>query len=119
MINRVPQPALMIFTLHKTPHLIHFGFCDFLDDDVNVQWINVQWINRLEYIGVHLLDDWCFFLSVSITVAELTPRTRTISRTPLPFSVMSTMYRFTSGSRPLSWYCKRKIVRGQSTLSQR
>src|SRR5712671_3050493 len=57
-----------------------------------------------------------FFLSTSMTVAELTRKTRTISRTPLPLSVMSTICCFTAGRRPLSWYCKRKMVRGQSRL---
>src|SRR5216683_5720633 len=32
-----------------------------------------------------------FFLSTAMTVAELTRKTRTISRTPLPLSVMSTI----------------------------
>src|SRR5215510_10599323 len=47
-----------------------------------------------------------FFLSTSMTVAELTLRTRTISRTPLPLSVMSTICCLTAGKRPLSAYCR-------------
>ena len=47
-----------------------------------------------------------FFLRTVMTVAELNLRTRTISRTPLPLSVISMICCFTAGSRPLSWYCK-------------
>src|SRR5262245_1867167 len=43
-----------------------------------------------------------FFLRVLITVIGLTPSTRAVSRTPLPFSAMSIICRLTSGNR-LVW----------------
>src|SRR3989442_15932454 len=103
MIYRVPQPPLLAFAAHKAPHLIHLGLLHLPKDDVNLLRIK-----RVEQPCVHLLDDRLFFLSTLITVAELTLRTRTISRTPLPLSVMSTICCFTAGRRPLSWYCKRE-----------
>src|SRR6266446_5531375 len=114
MIYRVPQPPLLAFAAYKAPHLIHLGGINLPKDDVNL-WR----IKAVEQPFVHLLDGRLFFLSTSMTVAELTRRTRTISRTPLPLSVMSTICCFTAGRRPLSWYCKRKMVREQSRLLQR
>src|SRR5262249_5771443 len=102
------------FAAHKAPHLIHFRLLYLPQDDVPLRRIK-----RMEQLFVHVLDSWCFFLSTLMTVAELTFRTRTISRTPLPLSVMSTICCLTAGRRPLSWYCKRKMVRGQSRLLQR
>src|SRR6266851_7499381 len=97
MINRMPQSPLLAFAAHKTPHLIDLGLLHLPHDDVNVLSIE-----DLEQMLVHLLDGRLFFLSTSITVAELTPRTRTISRTPLPLGVMSTICCFMAGRRPLS-----------------
>src|SRR5213593_1077533 len=114
MFDGVPQPALLTFAAHKAPHLIHLGLLHLPQDDVNVLRIK-----RGEQPFIHLFDRGLFFLSTSMTMAELTRKTRTISRTPLPLSVMSMICCFTAGSRPLSWYCKRKMTRGQSGLSQR
>src|SRR5712691_1326257 len=50
-------------------------------------------------------------------VVELTPKTRTISRTPLPLSVMSTIWCLTAGSRPLSWYCNRYKAHRQTAIA--
>src|SRR5713101_34275 len=114
MINRVPQPPLLAFAPHKAPHFIHLGGINVPKDNVNLRRSK-----RVEQSFIDLFDGWRFFLSTSMTVAELTRKTRTISRTPLPLSVMSMICCFTAGSRPLSWYCKRKMTRGQSGLSQR
>src|SRR6266446_611834 len=114
MIYCVPQPPLLAFAAHKAPHLIHLSSINLPKDDVNL-WR----ITRVEQLFVHLLDGRLFFLSTSMTVAELTRKTRTISRTPLPWSVMSTIGCLTAGRRPLSWYCKRKMVRGPSRWLQR
>src|SRR3989442_9855491 len=114
MIYCVPQPPLLAFAPHKAPHFIHLGLLHLSKNDVTLRRIK-----RVEEPFVHLLDGRLFFLSTSMTVAELTRRTRTISRTPLPLSVISMICCFTAGSRPLSWYCKKKMVRGQSRLLQR
>src|SRR5262245_55366406 len=104
----------MAFAAHKAPHLIHFRVLHRPQDEVHLRRIT-----RTEQLFVHLLDGWRFFLSTSMTVAELTFRTRTTSRTPRPLRVMSTICCLTAGRRPLSWDCKRKMVRGQSRLLQR
>jgi hypothetical protein len=97
MIHGMPQPALLASALAIAPHLIDLGLLNLPQDK-----LNVLPIKPLEQRLVHLGDSRRFFLSTSITVAELTPRTRTISRTPLPLSVMSTLCCFTAGNRPLS-----------------
>src|SRR6516225_3601242 len=104
MFDGVPQPALLAFAAHKAPHFIHLGVLYLPDDDVNLCRITA-----LQQTFVDLFDRGLFFLSTSMTVAELTRKTRTISRTPLPLSVMSMICCFTAGSRPLSGYCKRKM----------
>src|SRR2546427_12216260 len=106
MIDGVPQPPLLAFAAHKAPHLIHLGFVHLPQDDVHLRRIK-----GAEQPCMHLLDGRLFFLSTLMTVAELTRKTRTISRTPLPLSVISTICCFTAGRRPWSWYCRRKMVR--------
>src|SRR5438067_5352577 len=114
MIDRMPYPSLLPFAAHKAPHFIHLGVLDLSDDDVKLYRIKA-----FQEAFVDLGDRGLFFFSTSMTVAELTPRTRTISRTPLPLSVMSTICCLTAGKRPLSEYCRRKMVRGQSRLLHR
>src|SRR5262245_13928960 len=38
MVNCMPQPPLMSFATHITPHLVHLCFFDGLDDDVHILW---------------------------------------------------------------------------------
>src|SRR5215471_4462401 len=109
MIDPVPQPPLLPFAPHKAPYLIHLDLLHL--PKVNV---NVLRIKRVEQPGVHWLDGRLFFLSTSMTVAALTRRTQTISRIPLPWSVMSMRCCVTADRGPLSWDCKRKMGRGQS-----
>jgi hypothetical protein len=111
MINGVPEPSWLALDAHEAPHLIHLGFVDQLDD-----YLNRLGISRLKSSFVDVLEGRGLFLSVSMTVVELTPRTRTIARTPLPLSAMSTICCLIAGKRPLSWYCKRKMRRAQSGL---
>jgi hypothetical protein len=56
MINRVPQPPLLAFATHKTPHFIHLGGLNVPKDDVNVRRIK-----RVEYLFIHLFDGRLFF----------------------------------------------------------
>ena len=114
MINRMPQPPLLAFAPHKAPHFIYLDGINLPKDNVNVRRSK-----RVEQSLMNLCDGGRFFLSTSMTVAELTRKTRTISRTPLPLSVMSTICCLTAGKRPLSEYCQRKMVRGQSRLLHR
>src|SRR5215207_4989162 len=95
MINRMPQPALLGFAPHETPHLIHL--CRFDAADL--------YRNRVGTAPFHdTCVDWGerpgLFFNSPITVVGLTCSTRAISRTPLPLSVISTICRFTSGNRP-------------------
>src|SRR5713101_3428157 len=101
MINRVPQPPLVRLAPDKTPHLIHFGalhaphlYCDRL----RTAPLDNGLVDRLERPGL--------FFNSSITVVGLICRTRAISRTPLPLSVISTLWRFPSGTRPCSAYSR-------------
>jgi hypothetical protein len=34
VINRMPQPPLLAFAAHKTPHLIHLSSLHLVDDDL-------------------------------------------------------------------------------------
>jgi hypothetical protein len=36
VINRMPQPPLLVFALHKAPHLIHRGSLSLVDDDLHL-----------------------------------------------------------------------------------
>src|ERR1700730_3054353 len=95
MINRVPQPALVSFALHETPHFIDLRGLDPPD----------LYRNRGGTAPFHdTCIDWRertgLFFNPSITVIGLICSTRAISRTPLPLSVISTICRFTSGNRP-------------------
>jgi len=86
VINRVPQPALVRFTAHKTPHLIHFGplHAPYLYRDR-------RGTAAFDHGLVDVLQGWGLFFNSAITVVGLSCRTRAISRTPLPLSVISTI----------------------------
>jgi hypothetical protein len=95
MINRMPQPALVGFAPDKTPHLIDLGrfhAADFYRDRVGTAPLHDDFIDGGE--GTSL------FFNSRITVFGPTCSTRAISRMPLPLSVISTICRFTSGTRP-------------------
>jgi hypothetical protein len=95
VINRVPQPALVRFAPDKTPPLIHLRSLHsthLYRDRFGTAPLNDGLVDRLE--------GWGLFFSSSMTVVGLICRTRAISRTPLPLSVISTIWRFTWGKRP-------------------
>jgi hypothetical protein len=104
MVNRMPQPALMHFTLHETPHLIDFCRLDPADlyrGRVGIAPCHDAFINWRERAGL--------FFNSPITVLGLTCSTRAISRTPLPLRVISTICRFTSGNRPGYAYVRMNV----------
>src|SRR5882724_5629864 len=109
MIDGVPEPPGRFIVADAAPHLVEF--C------LDGHWLPPSCLRsdqRLEPLPVDLWEACGLFLSVLTTVAELTPSTRTTSRTPQPLSVRSTMRCLIAGKRPVSWYCKRKMRRGQS-----
>jgi hypothetical protein len=86
MINRVPQPALVGFAAHKTPHLIYLGglhSAHLYRDRLGTASLNDGLVDMVEGRGL--------FFNSSMTVVGLIWRTRAISRTPLPLSVISTI----------------------------
>ena len=92
MINRMPQPALVGFASHKTPHLIDlrgFHAPHFDRDRVRT--------TPLHDACVDLGEAGRFFLIPSAPYSDPTCRTRAISRIPLPLSVISTICCFTVG----------------------
>jgi hypothetical protein len=94
------------FAAHVTPHFIPFNgllvFCNlkifFYFDDVH---LNLFGCSHLQERVIDRLQIRCFFNSL-ITVAVLIPKTRAVSRTPLPFKAMSMICRLISGKRPFS-----------------
>src|SRR6266446_4107193 len=114
MINRVPQPPLLAFATHKTPHFIHLGGLNLPKDDVNVRRIK-----RVEYPFIHLFDGRLFFFEYVDDRGRTDPQDTNDIPYATAIDVMSTIGCFTAGRRPLSWYCKRKMVREQSRLLQR
>src|SRR5262245_48183337 len=95
VINRVPQPPLMGFAPHETPHLI--DLCCLHAVHFDRDCLRTA---SLPNPCVHRRERGSLFFNSPITVVGLTWRTRAIARTPLPLSVISTICRFTSGTRP-------------------
>jgi hypothetical protein len=95
MINGMPQPALVRFAADKTPHLIHFG-------SLHAPHLYRDCVGTASFHNglVDLLESRGLFFNSAMTVVGLTRSTRAMSRTPLPLSVISTIWRFTSGTRP-------------------
>ena len=114
VLNGMPYPPLLTFAAHKAPPLIDLGCLHLVDDD-----LTLRRIKRLEQSFIGLLDERLFFLMVSMTVVGLTPKTRAVSRIPLPLSALSTIRGFTAGRRPWFWYCRRKMCRGPSVVLHR
>ena len=106
MVNCMPQPPLMPYVTNRTPHLVHLSLVDLLDDDVHILWREAPY-DRL----VHVLQLWFIFLNVLITVVGLTFNTRAVSRIPLPFSAISTIWVLTSCKNPLLVYSSRNVGR--------
>jgi hypothetical protein len=86
VINRMPQPTLVCFAAHKTPHLIHFGglhTADLYRDRLGTAPFNDGLVN----VG----EESRLFFNSPMTVVGLICRTRPISLTPLPLRVISTI----------------------------
>lgn len=96
MSQRSPQPPGVFLAANKRPHLVQFR-CRYL---ANHHCGRCSLTNSQQG-GVHLVEHTRFFLRALITVMGLTPRTRAVSRMPLPLSAMSTICRLTSGNRPV------------------
>src|SRR5262245_55821846 len=95
MIQRMPQPPCPLFSPDETPQFIELGG---------------TWTRSEYHLGVDVLQHGGFF-NMAITVVGLMCNTRAVSRTPLPLTAISTTWRRTSGTRPRSWYWRRKIRR--------
>src|ERR687895_1117394 len=68
--------------------------------------------------GLHGARLILFFLSSSITVVGLIFKTRAMSRTPLPFRLISMICSLTSGNRPNSEYSRINVFPEQVLLRQ-
>src|SRR5262249_32006468 len=95
VINGVPQPALVRFVPDETPHLIHLRSLH--TADLYRKRFGAASLN--DTLG-DVLQSRGLFLNSLMTVFGLICNTRAISRTPLPLSVISTIWRFTGGKRP-------------------
>jgi hypothetical protein len=94
-VKRMPQPALVRFPLHETPHFLDLRGFDSTD----------LYGTRVAIASCHHTSmDWGarthLFFNSSLTLMGLICRTRAISRTPLPVRGMSTICRFTADKRP-------------------
>src|SRR5215831_14321103 len=114
MIQRLPQPPRMFLATHEGPHFVQLRFLDLTEH--HPRWCSLP---RSPHHGVHSVKRRRFFLRVLITVVGLTPSTRAVSRMPLPLSAISTICCLTSGTHPVLWYCRRKILRGQCRFVHR
>lgn len=79
-----PQPALILFSLHKRPLFIRFEPENEFFRRFDTGWVDGGYGRR-------------FFLIVLITVFMLTFNTRAVSRIPLPFIAMSKICSLTPG----------------------
>jgi hypothetical protein len=95
VINGLPHPALRGFTAPEAPPLRPLGA-------LHSTPLSRDRLGRapVDHRPVTGLESWGLFFNSSITVVGLLCRTRAISRTPLPLSVISTICRFTGGKRP-------------------
>ena len=65
--------------------------------DLDFDFVGIQ---RLEKRSVDRLAGVLFFFNSLITVEGLIPKTRAVSRIPLPLRAISMIFCFTSGKRP-------------------
>ena len=95
MGDRMPHPALVGFASHNTPPLLNLRRLhptDLYGHRVGTASCHDD--------GIDLGERTRLFFTSPITVLGLICNTRAISRTPLPFRVISIICRFTSGVRP-------------------
>ena len=96
LIERPPEPPRVLLAADKRPPLVHFRALHLAHHHRGCCSLTTKHQGR-----VHLVERRRFFLRVVIPVVGLTPNTRAVSRRPLPFSAISTIYRFTSGNHPV------------------
>lgn len=97
VIDGMPSPSGRLCVADAAPHRTELR--------LNSSWPPRSRLRRgygMEPLLVDLWEIGGLFLSVFTTVAELTRSTRTISRTPQPLRVRSTMRCVTAGKRPVS-----------------
>jgi hypothetical protein len=83
VIHRMPEPPLFFLLAHEAPHFVDLRLVHLRDYDFDL--LGAQ---RLEKRSVDRLKCVLFFFNSLITVEGLTPNTRAVSRTPLPFTAM-------------------------------
>ena len=111
MINRMPQPPLVLLIAHAAPHFIYFSFIDCLYDSVHIVWDHT-----IQERSIHGLKRRFFFFNVSLTVVGLILNTRAVSRIPRPCRAIATICRVTSGQNPFLSYATSNVCRSPSGL---
>ena len=99
VINRPPQPYLVGLVMIITPHFVHF--CRYRAN-FNINSRIVSPVSQV--ILVDLLCEFFRFFNAFVTVLGEIFRTRPISRVPLPFMVISTIFSFVPGRQALFLY---------------
>ena len=92
MIDSVPQPPGCLLLADIRPHFVDLRCSDPVNPHlhgVRVQLLQQRFVQRLELAF--------FFFSSQMTVSVLMPKTRAVSRIPLPFMAKSMICRFTEG----------------------
>src|SRR5215510_14605802 len=99
VINGVPEPSLIRFRWHKTPHFVELG----AQPTTHLQLIrtpdfhlDLLRLYERQHPMIHWLQLRHFFFSSLMTVVGLTWSTRAVSRMPLAFIAMSTICCLTS-----------------------
>jgi hypothetical protein len=114
MSQRLPQPPRRFLAADKGPHVVPLSFPDLADHHRGGGSFPSS-----HQRGVHGGQRRRFFLRVVSTVVGRTPRTRAVSRMPLPLSAISPICCLTSGSHPVWCYGSKKIRRWQCGVLHR
>src|SRR2546428_9995431 len=96
VINRMPQPPLVLLLADKTPHLIYLGFPSSLNRYGHLLGVYGTKQSRVD----RLKRSFFLFEFAHNTVSVLIRSTRAVSRIPLALTLMSMIVCFTSGKQP-------------------
>jgi hypothetical protein len=88
VVNRPPEPNLMVFVVIKSPHFVHF---------------NTDFAARMgvKISLIHMTYEGFFFFNSAVTVSRWMPRQRAMARVPFPFTDNLVMDALISGLQAL------------------
>ena len=92
-VDRIPEPPLVFLVADEAPLLVRLGIQRRINE---MPYFNVD--AMVAHIRVHGDHLGGLFFSVAMTVPLPMPRTLAVSRMPLPFMAMSSIWHLTPGS---------------------